>query len=193
MKTIGICIFIISVVVSAAGLEARELHVDRSQPNMVRFISDAKIEQFEGVTSQIDGYLYWEGQDMTENSTMYFEVDLNSIDTGIGLRNRHMRENYLHTDQYPYTKYTGKISESTSINGNSWQVKTEGRIFIHGVEKPLSVTAEISLTADHLYHVVTEFEVSLSDFDIEIPSIMFLKIDENMKLKLDFFMSEPSK
>ncbi len=170
--------------------DAKELHVDRSKPNMVKFISNAKIESFEGKTSAIDGYLYWEGDSLTEKSVLYFEVDLNSIDTGIGLRNRHMRENYLHTDQYPFTHYTGKIVKSTPVSDHSWGVKTDGKIFIHGVEQPLSVTGTIILMDDGSYRIVTKFGVRLPDFKIEIPSIMFLKIDENMDLMLDFFLSD---
>jgi polyisoprenoid-binding protein YceI len=171
-------------------LEAAELHVDRAKPNLVKFISNAKIETFEGITSAIDGYLYWEGDSLTEKSDMYFEVDLNTVDTGIGLRNRHMRENYLETDQYPFTHFKGKIISSIPVSDTTWNVKAKGSIFIHGVEKPLEVDGTIHRTGDHEYRIRTQFVVRLPDFNIEIPSLMFLKIDENMDLRLDFYLSE---
>ena len=43
---------------------------------------------------------------------------------------------------------------------------------------------------NNVYKISAQFVVVLSDHDIEIPSIMFYKIDENMALKLDFFVKE---
>ncbi len=162
-----------------------EYHVDKDKDNVVKFISDAPIEDFEGVTDQIDGYLYWEEDEFTKNSEIYLEVDLNTLDTGIGLRNRHMRENYLETDQYPKTFFRGKIINSTVANDTTIKIEAEGTIFIHGIEKPLKVVANFFKRSDG-YRIQTNFIVRLSDFQIEVPSIMFYKINEDMDLRLDF-------
>ena len=169
---------------------AGEYQVDKSKSNQVKFISDAPIEDFEGITDKIDGYLYYEDEDLTKNSEVYFEVDLNTLDTGIGLRNRHMRENYLHTDKYPKTHYTGKIVKSIKKSDTEFEVETEGKIFIHGVTKPLNVKAIILKIDEKTYQIKTQFIVALSDFNIEVPSIMFYKIDEKMDLKLDFYLKK---
>ncbi len=166
-----------------------EYHVDKDKKNMVKFISDAPIEDFEGVTDQIDGYLFWSNSDLKNNSEIYFEVDLNSLDTGIGLRNRHMRENYLETDQYPITHFKGKIVSHTVQNDTLTSVEADGNIFIHGIEKPLKVTGEL-IKKTNGYRIKSNFIVKLSDFQIDIPSIMFYKIDENMDLNLDFYVKE---
>ncbi|HEM48599.1 MAG TPA: YceI family protein, partial [Caldithrix sp.] len=150
---------------------AEEYHVDKSAKNEVKFISDAPIEDFEGVTGQIDGYLYFKDGDFTKKSQLYFEVDLNSLDTGIGLRNRHMRENYLHTDKYPATYYKGKIIKSDTLAETQVKATTDGVIFIHGVEQPLNVEA-ILIRDGKQINIQCQFEVKLTDFDIEIPSIM---------------------
>ncbi len=169
-------------------LSAAEYQVDKNKKSQVKFISDAPIEDIEGVTHKIDGYLAWENENLTEQSEMYFEVDLNSIDTGIGLRNRHMRENYLHTDKYPYTYYKGKITSSQKLDDSTFAVVAAGAIFIHGVEKPLAVQGTVKRTGENIYRINTNFQVKLSDFNIEIPSIMFYKINETMELKLDFWV-----
>jgi polyisoprenoid-binding protein YceI len=166
-----------------------EYHVDKDKNNIVKFISDAPIEDFEGVTDQIDGYLYWSDSNLTKNSEIYFEVDLNSLDTGIGLRNRHMRENYLETDQYPFTHFKGKIVSNTVMDDTLTAVEADGKIFIHGVEKPIKVKGQL-IKKSNGYRIKSNFVVKLSDFQIEIPSIMFYKIDENMDLHLDFYVKE---
>jgi polyisoprenoid-binding protein YceI len=178
---------VFSLVISVSLLLAGEHQVDKNQNNMVKFISDAPIENFEGVTDKIDGYLYWQGEDFTSESQIYLEVDLNSLDTGIGLRNRHMRENYLETDKYPITYFQGKIISSSKNPEGSYTVEADGSIFIHGVNRPLKVHGSLN-SVDKGYHIRAEFNVKLSDFDIEIPSIMFYKINEVMELKLDFYL-----
>ncbi|MBA7547229.1 hypothetical protein ES705_39636 [subsurface metagenome] len=179
----SILVFFVSVSILFGG----EYQVDRSKNNMVKFISDAPIEDFEGVTDKIDGYIYWEGSDLTEKSEIYLEVDLNSLDTGFGLRNRHMRENYLETDKHPLTYFQGKI---TSVHVDSPEIRAveaEGKIFIHGVEQVLKV-AGMMIKDGSGYRIQINFIVKLSDFEIEIPSIMFYKIDEDMKMHLDFYI-----
>jgi len=166
---------------------ATEYHVDSSQKNLVKFISDAPIEDFEGVTSKIDGYIFWEGDSMLNKSQLYFVVDLSTLDTGIGLRNRHMRENYLHTDKFPEAYFKGKLTKVTRISETDYQVITEGILFIHDVEKPLIVEGRLSEN-DKSFQVMVNFDVRLTDYNVEVPSIMFYKIDEVMTIQLSFFI-----
>jgi polyisoprenoid-binding protein YceI len=180
----------ISIILLMAGVVfCGEYQVDKDKKNMVKFISDAPIEDIEGITDRIDGYLYWEGSDYTNNSEIYLEVDLNSLDTGIGLRNRHMRENYLETDRFPITHFKGKVINGAASNDSTVSIEAEGVIFIHGVEKPINVKGSL-IKKGNGFRIKTNFEVKLSDFQVEIPSIMFYKIDEIMDLVLDFYVKE---
>jgi polyisoprenoid-binding protein YceI len=165
---------------------ATEQNVDKSQKNLVKFTSDAKIENFDGTTDKIDGYMYWDGDDILSKSQIYFEVDLRTIDTGIGLRNRHMREDYLETDKYPMTNFKGKLIKADKTSSGSYNVTAEGNMFIHGVTKPLTINATMTPTGNG-FRIKSNFEVKLSDYKIPIPQLMFLKISEIMKLQLDFF------
>ena len=132
-------LFLISFFILPQILSSTEYQVDKSKQNLVKFISDAPIEDFEGVTDNIDGYIYFEGENLTEKSEIYFEVDLRTIDTGIGLRNRHMRENYLHTDKFPKAQFKGKIISAEKVSDYQNSVTAEGEMKIHGVAKPLKI------------------------------------------------------
>jgi polyisoprenoid-binding protein YceI len=182
--------YIIIFALLITSLTAGEFHVDKSAENMVKFISDAPIEDFEGITGAIDGYLYWEGEDLLNQSELYFEVDLNTVDTGIGLRNRHMRENYLHTDKYPKTHFTAKLVKVEKVNENEYDVEAAGKFFVHGVEKEKKINAKLSKIDADKYKVSASFIVALSDYNIEVPSIMFYKIDENMDLQVEFMLKK---
>jgi len=184
-------LFLLVVALTTNIATSKEHQVDNSKKNMVKFISDAPVEDFEGITSSIDGYMFNE-EDAVEGTQIYFEVDLNTLDTDIGLRNRHMRENYLHTDKYPLATYDGVITEAKKIDEKHYEVKTKGKFKVHGVEVEKDIEADLYVYGK-IYHVKTKFVVPLSDHNIEIPSIMTVKIDENMDLRLDFFLNEVTK
>lgn len=162
-----------------------EYHVDKDYANTVKFISKTPIHEFEGITDKIDGYLFSKDDDTIVESEIYFEVDLASINTGIGMRDRDMRENYLETDKYPYATYKGVIKSLVPSGESKFNVNTMGVFSVHGKEKPLSVTAQITNDGDG-YKISSEFSVFLKDYDIDVPKLMFMKVNEEIKLRLDF-------
>ena len=156
------------------------------------FHSKAPIEQFDGVTDRVDGYVSWAGGGALSATTnmpgseFYFEVDLNSLDTGMGRRNRHMRENYLETARYPYATYKGTIRNVTAARGDTLLVAVSGAFTVHGVERPLGVACPVAPERQGGYHVRCRFAVRLSDHQIKIPSIMIMKLNNQVDLTVDF-------
>ena len=184
----------ILMIAMVASLSAGEWHVDTNADNRVRFTSETFSLEFHGETDQIDGYIYWEGEEMfLGKSQLQMDVDLNSLETGIGKRDRDMRET-LETDKYPVTTYKGAITAVEPIDStlSAWRVQSEGTILIHGVEQPLSVPATVTVDDRGRMHVTARFEVKLTDFQIEVPSLMFLKVNENIRLYVDFYLREAS-
>lgn len=173
---------------ATAVAQKTEYHVDKKADNLVKFISDAPVEDFEGVTENIDGYLVYKDDSWTSGSELYFEVDLRTLDTGIGLRNRHMREDYLHTETYPYAKFRGRIAKATP-SGKNVAVQVSGEMHIHGKKKKMNASGTLTPSGNTL-RIETKFEVNLEDHDIEVPKFMFLKISEIMQLVLDFHLTK---
>ncbi|MGE5430664.1 MAG: YceI family protein, partial [Syntrophomonadaceae bacterium] len=178
---------LVSFCLLSFSLYATEHNVDKSQKNLVKFTSDARVETFDGTTDKIDGYMAWDGDDILSKNQLYFEVDLRTIDTGIGLRNRHMREDYLETDKYPMTSFKGKIIKADKASDGKLNVVAEGNMSIHGVTRPITIRGTLTPSQAGGYRVQSNFEVKLPDYNIPIPQLMFLKISEVMKLNLDFF------
>lgn len=173
---------------STVVLKADELHVDKTAANRVRFTASFAGETFDGTTAKIDGYAFWKiadaGSGLIEGSDLYFEVDLNALDTGIGLRNHHMKENYLHTAKYPYASFKGRIVKAAKTAGADTLVNVEGVMTLHGTEKPLAVTGRVSAEGDR-WHLMCAFPLDLRDFRIEVPSMMGMKVGKVMNIDLD--------
>ena len=183
----GALVAVAAVCGRAAG---QELQVDRGAENVVRFISRASIEEFEGVTDRIDGYILLDAPTLSadtggEGTDVYLEVDLGSLDTGIGLRNRHMRDNYLEVGKYPFASFRARIESTEPGPGQTYRVSARGTLSIHGVERERLLTCRVEPRGVG-YRARCEFEVLLSDHDIEIPKIMFLKLANEIRLELDF-------
>lgn len=142
------------------------------------------------MTDRIDGYVLLdraelEGSDGGGDTEFYFEVDLASLDTGIGLRNRHMRDNYLEVEKYPYATFAGRIESVEVTEPGRFRIAAAGVLSVHGKERQLTVPCEIS-TRDRGYRTMCSFQVLLTDFDIERPKIMFLKLADAIRIELDF-------
>lgn len=180
-------VFLLGFLLLSGSLYATEYDVDKSKKNLVKFTSDARVESFDGTTDKIDGYMTWDGDDVLNKNQLYFEFDLRTLDTGIGLRNRHMREDYLETDKYPMTNFKGKLVKADKSSDGKLNVTAEGNMFIHGVTKPITIKGTLIPSDGGGYRIQSSFEVKLTDYNIPIPQLMFLKISEVMKLNLDFF------
>ncbi|NOX38627.1 MAG: YceI family protein [Calditrichaeota bacterium] len=183
--------FLVVILLPILQAQAVEWNVDTQAKNLVKFISRAPLEEFEGITNHIDGYIYWEGDSVFSRSNeMYFEVDLRTIDTGIGLRNRHMRENYLETDRWPYAVFQGKVTEVSRLDTSvvAYRAVATGTLSIHGVDRTVRVEGRVLFPETDRMRIQVRFQVKLTDYRIKIPRIMFFKLNEIIQLELDFFL-----
>lgn len=172
------------------GAGAQEYHVDPSAAKLVRFVSRAATEEFDGVTDRIDGYVRLETQRLAPSarqsgSRLFLEVDLAGLDTGIGLRNRHMRDNYLDVRRYPYATFEGRIHAVDEAPGPSFTVISRGVFTIHGVARDRLLTCTVTPEGGG-YRARCAFEVLLSDHAIPIPRLMFLRLANEIRVELDF-------
>lgn len=189
MKKIIILIFVLVINTFA---HAEEWNVKRDAKNSVKFTSSTTVLDFDGVTDKIDGYIYWEGDKIfSGKNELYFEVDLNTVKTGIGKRDRDMREDVLETDKWPKTYFKGTIVSATKTDSsNTYNIIAKGKMFIHGVEKEMEIPAVIKIQNGTM-NVQTRFSVFLKDYNIEAPSLLaFIKVAEEIKLSLNFYLQK---
>jgi polyisoprenoid-binding protein YceI len=181
---------VVSLGASPASAGAQEYHVDRSADRSVTFSSHASALEFQGVTDKIDGYVLMNGKRLSadtggDGTKLYLEVDLASLDTGIGMRDRHMRDEYLEVDKYPYASYEGHILRTSVLSGGGFRVTATGTLSLHGVSHDREIACDVT-PAGEGYRARCAFDVLLSDYDIEIPKVMFLKLANEIQIALDF-------
>ena len=146
----------------------------------VEFHSKASLNEFVGSSNHLHGLV-----DLNDNS-LDFYVDLNTLTTGIKLRDRHMRENYLETKKYPFAEFTGKLSPQDLHGLKLGQaVQAVGDFKIHGRKKAIKVPGKLQLSDDGKELMLkAEFVLKLSDYGIEVPGVLFYELSELQEVKI---------
>lgn len=179
-------IFIFLLISNAAFSD--EWQVKKDSDNLVKFTSTTPILDFDGTTNQIDGYIYWEGKELfSGKNDIYFEVDLNSIETGIGKRDRDMRDDVLETQKWQTAYFKGSFKQVVKMeNQDHYSVKIFGKMFIHGIEKEMEIPGEITINGKEMT-VESKYSIFLKDFNIKAPTLLaFIKVAEEIKINLKF-------
>lgn len=147
-------------------------------------------ETFTGRTDKVTGSMIFDPAKKTGSGKI--TVDVASIDTGIDLRDEHMRgEMWLNT-----AKFASIIFETTGvrhISGDLYAVS--GKFTMKGVTKTITTRA----TVKHLkqseatqkagfkgdvLQVKTSFNVKLGDFGVKIPAPAQGKVNENVTISV---------
>jgi len=141
---------------------------------------------FEAKTSSVSGQL---AVDSAQPSRLTGElaVDLKTLDTGIGLRNTHMRENYLEVakgdgfDRAVLSEIVLK-GDAATVTGATTFTAT---LLIHGTRKPVSGQANISRNGADA-RIDASFPVTLADFGIAEPRYLGVGVKDQVHVKVKF-------
>ena len=172
----------LSLLFTALPALAADYTITPGGKNQVVFLSRATLESFEGKTRQVSGALSLDPANLADSIQVRVEVDLASLDTGIQLRNKHMRENHLETEKYPKVVFEGaRILEASSRTlepGKVVRTRIAGRFDLHGVSKTIEVPVDVTRNKDGSLNVIAQFDVPLADYNIDRPSFLLLKLNE---------------
>lgn len=93
-------------------------------------------------------------------------VDLNQLNTGIDLRDEHLKTKYLHVEKFPEAKL---VLEPIALTEGSKELNVMATMHLHGQAKKIKILIVMKKMGTKL-RVISEFELLLSDFSIELPS-----------------------
>jgi len=142
---------------------------------------------FEAKTSSLSGTLtLGTGRPLPLHGRL--RVDLATIDTGIGLRNRHLRENYLEVSKGPgFEEAVLSDLVLEAAGGADFQGKTRfaGTLLLHGVEHRVEGEAEIR-PAGLAMAIRARFRLNLTDFGIEPPEYLGVGVTDRLLVNVVF-------
>jgi polyisoprenoid-binding protein YceI len=186
-----ILIFVLLVIVPAAGTRAAVFSVKPGKDSKVVFTSKAPTETFQGKTDRMQGTLTLDPSAVGDSITVHLEVDLASLSTGKKLRDEHMREQHLETDKYPKAVFDGAAVLSPAGSklepGTKTPFQIEGTFALHGVSRRLRCPAEATFTPGAQGGSIAfraTFSVALPDYQIKRPEFLFLKLAEVQEVEV---------
>lgn len=114
-------------------------------------------------------------------------VDLATLDTGIGLRNTHMRDNYLEVGRGE--GFSRAVLKDIVVAGDvatlSGQTSFTATLLVHGVARPVRGEARLARNAGRT-RVEASFPVVLADHEIAKPRYLGVGVRDQVQVKVRF-------
>ena len=109
------------------------------------------------------------------------KVELQTLETGIGMRDRHMRNNYLEVEKGP----TFATATFDDIRVEKLEGKTifSGILTLHGQKKKISGAADLQ-QRDGRIKVQAQFALKVSDFEIPAPTYLGIGVRDEIQIKV---------
>jgi len=143
---------------------------------------------FDAVTSQISGTLRLEDAG-APGGAGNVRVRLDSLDTGIELRNRHLRETYLEVDrgeQFRVAVLTAvELVEALPPEARDHETGFRGLLSLHGLERPIEGDVRLG-RRDGRVRVEAEFRLSLAEFAIPPPRYLGVGVRDEVRITVTF-------
>ena len=153
-------------------LNASNYKVEKSQ---ITYLGDHYLHKWEGSTSDISGNVFYDDKKKQYNCSV--TVPLNTFSSGNDSRDSNMLI-YCKAFDFPNI-----IFESISIKVNENSLEIEGTVEFAGKKKKINSIAQLNDLQDNQFSVEGEFGILLSDFDIERPSLLFVKMEDLVVIK----------
>ena len=115
-------------------------------------------------------------------------VDLRTLDTGIALRNDHLREKYLEVDKgagYDQAVLSDVVLQGLNADTPAGKGSFTGSLMLHGVKKTVTGPVEIR-QAGTAWRVRASFPVNLPDYNIEKPRYLGVGVKDTVQVSVTF-------
>jgi polyisoprenoid-binding protein YceI len=110
-----------------------------------------------------------------------FQVDFQTLETGIGLRDRHMRRAYLEVDKGQ--EFSMGTLSNLRIEKLEGKTTFKGTLRLHGQYKDVSGTAELQ-RRDRSIRVQARFPLRLSEFQIPTPAYLGVGVRDEVQVNV---------
>lgn len=142
---------------------------------------------FEAKTTSVQGIV---AADPAKPSALAGElaVDLATLDTGISLRNNHLRDNYLEVqkgDGFERAVLSDIVLEAEDAGRFEGRTRFDGVLLLHGTKKPVTGEAEVERNGSGVT-VKASFPVKLAEFGIPEPRYLGVGVRDEVQVKVTF-------
>lgn len=159
------------------------IHVANAQKYMTKngfigFASHTSMEEIKGDNNQVASVLD------IKTGELVFQVLMKSFHFDRALLEEHFNENYVESDKFPKSSFTGKITNLSTVDfakKGIYPVAVDGELTIHGIVKKISSKGTLEVL-DGGINASSKFNINPEDYGIAIPSLVREKISKDLEV-----------
>lgn len=136
---------------------------------------------FEAKTDAVDGEVALASEAAPLKGEL--TVDLQKLETGIGLRDRHMKNNYLEVEKGE--QFAEARLQDIRVEKLAGKTTFKGMLTLHGARKEVTGTADLKPNGAG-YRVDATFTVRLSEFQIPDPTYLGVGVKDELQVRVRF-------
>lgn len=145
-----------------------------------RFFSETPAENISAVNKKTQVILN------TTNGEIAVLMTMRDFDFPNKLMEEHFNENYIESEKYPKSTFKGKLDQAVDFSKNgTYDMSATGTFTVHGRSQPRTLKGKLTVQ-DGAIQLDSNFEVSLTDHDIDVPKIVFVKIAQVIQVKTSY-------
>jgi polyisoprenoid-binding protein YceI len=154
----------------------------------IKFFSDTPMEKIEGTNRQVNSALDF------STGNMVFKVLIRGFEFEKALMQEHFNENYMESEKFPNTTFSGKIINIKDVNLEKegvYKVVVEGDLSMHGVTNKIKTNGTIEVKGGKVLGKAT-FNVAPKDYNIAIPQAVIKNISEAIQVDVNITLDKLS-
>jgi len=112
-------------------------------------------------------------------------MQIQDFDFPNDLMEEHFNENYMLTHKYPKAFFEGTIHGLDQSSAKQQEVIIKGMMTIKDKSNPFECQAIVKLR-NHVFEISGTFKLHPTDFDVDLPKIMFTPVFETVIVKFEY-------
>jgi polyisoprenoid-binding protein YceI len=166
--------------------QAHNYAITKGGNNIASFHAEDTYDAFDGKTSDVAGTIVADPANPAAASVQV-TINVDALDTGVGLRNKEMRERYLETNKFGTALFKSvSVAGPASVAPNQpADISVTGDMTLHGVTKRMTIPVHVVLIPDGGIHATTTFKIHMPDFGISVPHNILVTVNDEVPVRLD--------
>ena len=180
MRTLAIvAVFAVAAATAWAQAPTADLNIVPAESSITYHLVH-KMHKVDGTSHKVEGKARLMADGKAQVSV---RVPAESFDSGNVNRDAHMKE-AVEAAKYPTIelKALGEGVTAPSAFPTTQKKTFKAQLSFHGIQEVFDLPVDITWDSPAKVHAATTFAISLDKFKVERPSLMFVKVDDELKL-----------
>ena len=175
---------LLAIILFAASLAHAQKYMTKG--GTIKFFSATPMEKIEGINRQVNSALDF------STGNFVFKGLIRGFEFEKALMQEHFNENYMESDKFPNSTFSGKIiniKEITLDKDGVYKVIVEGDLTMHGVTNKIKTNGTLEVKGGKVLGKAT-FNVAPKDYNITIPQAVIKNISETIQVDVNIALDK---